>query len=553
MLVVAIPEGLPMTVAVSLAHSVLQMSKCDNVLVRDLTSVEQVGQINDLCLGKTGTMTTEEMTVVSLYAQNMYVLNSRKNTLLNCNLDATIIDKIKESIVYNSQSYIEMDENSFYVPVGNGTEVSLIKWLQAAEIPVHDIMATKEQTGRVCAQVPFNSNLKRSIIAVEHPLLQDTVRIYVKGAPEIVVANAQNHYDKDGNKVPFRQDEKDTLFRLMEEKMTTNSLRTLAFSYRDMSINDFQSMMSQMSGDIDSEDEIRHLEQDQTFLTLVALADPVRQNIKEVVKTAQDSGIQLRLISGDNLNTTSAVAVDVGILTREEFVASRHASETPIAMDAKEFREQVGEVIKSEQVAEDGQEPTFTYSLTNQQRFNQIIGTLKVIGRAEPQDKLRLVAGLRGMREHEDDENSGRKVAVVGEGINDIDAFRAANVSFAVADGASYARNNASMVLQTNDFDSCMRAVMWGRNIYLNVQRFLQFQMTCNFSVLIVVIVSYCTMTESCLNAVQLIYINLIMDILGALALASTRPQTDIAKYAAGQEKLMTPFMYRQILGVTAF
>jgi len=222
-------------------------------------------------------------------------------------------------------------------------------------------------------------------------------------------------------------------------------------------------------------------------------------------------------------------------------------------MDAKEFRDQVGEVIKNEQVAEDGQEPTFTYSLTNQQRFNQIIGTLKVIGRAEPQDKLRLVAGLRGMREHEDDENSGRKVAVVGEGINDIDAFRAANVSFAVADGASYARNNASMVLQTNDFDSCMRAVMWGRNVYLNVQRFLQFQMTCNFSVLIVVIVSYCTMTESCLNAVQLIYINLIMDILGALALASTRPQTDIAKYAAGQEKLMTPFMYRQIFGVTAF
>jgi Ca2+-transporting ATPase len=109
------------------------------------------------------------------------------------------------------------------------------------------------------------------------------------------------------------------------------------------------------------------------------------------------------------------------------------------------------------------------------------------------------------------------------------------------------------MVLQTNEFDSCMRAVMWGRNIYLNVQRFIQFQMTCNFSVLIVVLVSYCTMTESCLNAVQLIYINLIMDVLGALALASTRPSTDVAKYAAGQEKLLTPFMYRQIFGTVIF
>ena len=122
-----------------------------------------------------------------------------------------------------------------------------------------------------------------------------------------------------------------------------------------------------------------------------------------------------------------------------------------------------------------------------------------------------------------------------------------------MGDGASLARNQASMVLQTNEFDSCMRAVMWGRNIYLNVQRFIQFQMTCNFSVLIVVLVSYCTMTESCLNAVQLIYINLIMDVLGALALASTRPSTDVAKYAAGQEKLMTPFMYRQIFGTVIF
>jgi len=157
------------------------------------------------------------------------------------------------------------------------------------------------------------------------------------------------------------------------------------------------------------------------------------------------------------------------------------------------------------------------------------------------------------MREHEDDESSGRKVAVVGQGINDIEAFKAAQVSFAMGDGASLARNQASMVLQTNEFDSCMRAVMWGRNIYLNVQRFIQFQMTCNFSVLIVVLVSYCTMTESCLNAVQLIYINLIMDVLGALALASTRPSTDVAKYAAGQEKLMTPFMYRQIFGTVIF
>ena len=140
MLIVAVPEGLPMTVLLSLAHSVLLMNKHDDILVRDVNSVEQVGLITDLCLGKTGTMTTEKMEVVNFYTQNIFVKNSRKNTLLNCELDNQIIDKIVESVVFNSQAHIEMTKNSFYVPVGNGTEVSLIKWLQDAEIPVHDVM-----------------------------------------------------------------------------------------------------------------------------------------------------------------------------------------------------------------------------------------------------------------------------------------------------------------------------------------------------------------------------------------------------------------------------
>lgn len=191
LLIVAIPEGLPMTVAVSLAYSVLQMNEDDNLLVRDLTAVETVGQLTDLCLGKTGTMTTEEMQVVSFYTQNMHVLNSRKNTFLNCDLDQNIVEKIVESVVFNSSAYIQMSKNSFYVPQGNGTEVSLLKWLQAAEIPVHEIMQQKYQEDVVLAQVPFNSKLKRSIIAIKHPKLHDTVRVYVKGAPEIVVMNCR--------------------------------------------------------------------------------------------------------------------------------------------------------------------------------------------------------------------------------------------------------------------------------------------------------------------------------------------------------------------------
>ena len=327
-LIVAIPEGLPMTVAISLAHSVLLMSRDDNVLVRDLGSVEQVGLVTDLCLGKTGTMTTEEMEVVNYFTQNLFVLNSRKNTLFNCDLDPDILNKLIESVVFNAQAHIEMNENSFYVPVGNGTDVSLIKWLQAAEVPVHDCLNGR---GPVLAQVPFNSTLKRSIIAVQHTELHDTVRVYVKGAPEKVIANCRSHYvsrpaqHASGEKyqqaarVALSEGEKGNILKtLVSEKMTRDGLRAIAFSFCDMTLNNFQNLMNSMSGEIDDENEIAALEQDQTLLGVIGLKDPIRPGVKDVIAKAVRSRISLRLVSGDHLETTAAVARDVGILSAEE-------------------------------------------------------------------------------------------------------------------------------------------------------------------------------------------------------------------------------------------
>jgi len=224
------------------------------------------------------------------------------------------------------------------------------------------------------------------------------------------------------------------------------------------------------------------------------------------------------------LGTACKVARDVGMLSYEEYQSTLSGNDKTVAMEASEFRELVGEVIKTEDAVEDGMEQTYSYQLSesNQNNFNNVVDSLKVIGRAEPEDKLRLVVALKNVQN--DDDVKDRKVGIVGEGINDLDAFKAADVSFAVQSGTSVARNNASMILRTNDFDSCLQAVKWGRNIYMNVRRFLQFQITCNFALIIVMIVSYCTLTEGALNATQLIYINLIMDVLGALALASTRP-----------------------------
>ena len=188
-LIVAIPEGIPMTIGISLAYSVLTMFEKDNLLVRDLTSVEEMGMIQEIILGKTGTMTTEEMQVLQFYFQDGLYKNSRRDSLKNLHLNETIIDTVIESIVFNNSAYIEMTENSFYAPVGNGTEVSLLKWLQDAEVPVHEIIKHKQIAGKVRYTLPFESRLRQSVIAVEHPDFaeNDTVRVYIKGAPETLL------------------------------------------------------------------------------------------------------------------------------------------------------------------------------------------------------------------------------------------------------------------------------------------------------------------------------------------------------------------------------
>jgi magnesium-transporting ATPase (P-type) len=214
-----------------------------------------------------------------------------------------------------------MSENSFYVPEGQGTEVSLIKWLQHAEEPVHEYMKDKS-TGSVRATVPFSSTLKKSIIAIQLPQHHghDTVRVFVKGAPEVVIPNCAKHYLGAGDnpqKDNMSEQDKQHIYNIAQDKMTSLGMRCLAFSYCDMDTREFDAMMQSMHGEIDSPQEIATLEgREQTFLALIALKDPLRTNIKDVIKNANTSRINLILVSGDNLLTSAAVAADVDILTR---------------------------------------------------------------------------------------------------------------------------------------------------------------------------------------------------------------------------------------------
>ena len=246
---------------------------------------------------------------------------------------------------------------------------------------------------------------------------------------------------------------------------------------------------------------------------MVGMKDHLRDRVKEVISYAHKGAINVRMVSGDNLDTAKAFAVDSGILTPAEFNPEAPLEvQRQYAMDAKDFREQCGPLEKGED-----EEGNAEYNLPNQQAFNQIIENLKVLGRATPEDKLLLTVGLQNM-------DQAKKVAVVGDGINDLEALAQANVSFAMGGGKSISRNNASMVLTNNDFNSVTKAVQWGRNIYCNIRKFLQFQITCNLAAILTIIIGTIFLTESPLGPTQLIWINLIMDTLGAMALATAPP-----------------------------
>jgi Ca2+-transporting ATPase len=298
--VVSIPEGLPMTVAISLSYAVLDMFSRDKILVRDLTAPEQMGEITEILCGKTGTMTTEDMEVISCFAQGAPIKMFRKNTLLNCVFTSETVDMLKESIVWNSEAHIEIDENSFYVPKGRGTETSMIKWIQGAEIPVEKLMLARE--GRVRGWETFNSVKRASMIAVEHPQIEQTIRVYRKGAPEAIFAGCGSQMGQRGK----QQLDLAGVQGYVNESCR-QGFRCIAFSFKDYSVQDFEAMGPFLEN-LDS------VQADQTLIGVVAMKDPLRDRVKDVIGYARKGRVNVRMISGDNLETAKAMAFDAGIL-----------------------------------------------------------------------------------------------------------------------------------------------------------------------------------------------------------------------------------------------
>jgi len=525
--VVVVPEGLPLTIGVSLAYTTGRMYSEDRILVKKLDAPEKMGEVNEILVGKTSTITTGDMKIGQFLCEDKQIKNTRKNTLLHCELSKTTIELIKESILFNCSARIEMNATT-YVPVGNPTEVGLLKFLQDADIPVH--LLIQQKLGRIKTLSPFSSFKKRSATVVQNPNRPGTITIYLKGAPEIILDMCSSIQSANGivQLSPDLQEE----IRKEVDHMASKPLRVISFAYFEMEEDQWNVQFEEAGKDFEQALDENNIQF--TFIGAFGLKDSLRSNVKSVVNAVKQKGhVNVRMISGDHYETAKKVAYKAGILSDAD-LANQNC-----VMDAEKFREEVGRL---EEKRIEG-EAEARHHLEREENFLTILEDVKVLTRANSDDKLLMVVGLK---------NSSKTVAVTGDGINDIDALEHADVGLAMGSGCSAAKQASALILTSDDFESAIRAVMWGRNIYHNVGRFLQFQLTVNVSVILLVIFGILFFGESPLSAVQLLWINLIMDTFAAIALSTEPPMEKILKSPpTSRSSILTASIWRQVLGLS--
>ncbi|KFY25613.1 hypothetical protein V493_04556 [Pseudogymnoascus sp. VKM F-4281 (FW-2241)] len=520
-IVVAVPEGLPLAVTLALAFATRRMLKVNN-LVRYLKACETMGNATTICSDKTGTLTENVMTVVAICigqnskvdggVENLPLMVGQFGTSFTANDSTRSISQpvkhlLKDSIVLNSTAF-EVQDQGRLTFVGSQTESALLDFAHTF-LGMRQVSLERSNSHTVYL-VPFNSNRKymATLIQTDHGF-----RMYAKGAAEVILGRCtQMVYNaaSDDSSIAIASEQMDDLIRTIQD-FATSSLRTIALLYRD-----FESLPYHEAGTIEEFLQARFddLFQNMTLLAVVGIQDPLRKGAKDSVAKCQSAGIIVRMVTGDNLLTAKAIARECGILTEDGLV-----------MEGGSFRT-LGEV-----------------------EMSRVIPRLQVLARSSPDDKKILVKALRELDE---------VVAVTGDGTNDAPALKAADVGFSMGlTGTEVAKEASDIVLMDDNFSSIVQAVMWGRAVNDAVRKFLQFQITVNIAAVIITFVSaVASDTEtSVLTAVQLLWVNLIMDTMGALALATDPPPESILdrKPDPRSSPLITVTMWKMIFGQSVF
>uniref|UniRef100_A0A8C0KH25 Calcium-transporting ATPase n=1 Tax=Canis lupus dingo TaxID=286419 RepID=A0A8C0KH25_CANLU len=506
-LVVAVPEGLPLAVTISLAYSVKKMMK-DNNLVRHLDACETMGNATAICSDKTGTLTMNRMTVVQAYIGDTHYHQLPSPDVLVPKVLDLIVNGISINSAYTSKILPPEKEGGLPRQVGNKTECALLGFVTDLKQDYHAVRneVPEEKLYKVYT---FNSVRKSMSTVIEKP--SGGYRMYSKGASEIILRKCNRILDKRGEVVPFKNKDRDEMVRTVIEPMASQGLRTLCIAYRDF--NDGEPPW-------DNESEILT---ELTCIAVVGIEDPVRPEVPEAIAKCKRAGITVRMVTGDNINTARAIATKCGIVTPgDDF----------LCLEGKEFnrliRNEKGEV--------------------EQEKLDKIWPKLRVLARSSPTDKHTLVKGIIDSTVGE----QRQVVAVTGDGTNDGPALKKADVGFAMGiAGTDVAKEASDIILTDDNFTSIVKAVMWGRNVYDSISKFLQFQLTVNVVAVIVAFTGACITQDSPLKAVQMLWVNLIMDTFASLALATEPPTESLLKRRPyGRNKpLISRTMMKNILG----
>ena len=464
LIVVAVPEGLPMAVTLSLAYSMRRMLKMQN-LVRKMHACETMGAATVICTDKTGTLTQNQMHVYET-TFDMTTDNNR--------------NKVFQGIAVNTTAMLDMTSESHPIVLGNPTEGALLLWLYEQGI---DYLQLKDKI-EVEAELPFSTERKMMAVIVR---TGGARLLYVKGAPELVYSLSSL------SDVACQQVQKQLL--TFQQK----GMRTLGFAYRYLSDNEKPIQNNQL------------VVCGMTFQGIVAISDPVRPDVPAAVRECLDAGIAVKIVTGDSLATACEIGRQVGLWTSEDTDRNIITGSALAALDDDELKARVMD--------------------------------LKIIARARPMDKKRLVEALQSV---------GQVVAVTGDGTNDAPALKTAHVGLSMGDGTAVAKEASDITIIDNSFSSIGRAVMWGRSLYRNIQRFILFQLTVNVVACLIVLAGAFMGTEVPLTVTQMLWVNLIMDTFAAMALASLPPSASVMKEKPRSRHafIINRQMAQQIVGV---
>ncbi|CAK9136002.1 unnamed protein product [Ilex paraguariensis] len=486
--VVAIPEGLPLAVTLTLAYSMKRMM-ADHAMVRKLSACETMGSVTTICTDKTGTLTLNQMNVIEFFLGKEEMKDKTTSEIA-----PNVLELLQEGVGLNTTGEVYRPISASMPQIsGSPTESAILSW---AVLELGVDFDELKQGHEILHVEAFNSEKKRSGVLVKE-ICHNTVHTHWKGAAEMILAMCSNYYVRNGMKLAM-DDEERVQFETVIKDMAAKSLRCIALACKKFAIENQQ-------------DTEKLEETGLTLLGLLGLKDPCRPGVRAAVQSCRDAGVHIKMITGDNVFTAKSIANECGIIKPDE-----------------DLNNAIVEGV--------------TFRNYSQEERMQNIERIRIMARSSPFDKLLMVQCLK---------QKGHVVAVTGDGTNDAPALKEADIGLSMGiQGTEVAKESSDIVILDDNFTSVVTVLKWGRCVYNNIQKFIQFQLTVNVAALVINFVAALSSGEVPLTTVQLLWVNLIMDTLGALALATEQPTNDLmTKRPVGRtESLITKVMWRNLI-----